>query len=198
MNSARQNTCANSRTTGCTNIVTQRGNILCELCMELRKNSLLSRKDVEINSLTEKSKELEKEAQTLRLQLQDSIYENESLIEKLGNSSKQSSDLEDKYKKLKNIDTEYLEKENTRLHDSIDVLNRTIDNLVKEKNKYEMVYSQMILDNEKLSIDVERLKGLNGMLNDHNNFLERENNIYNILNKELTDQLYSLKKNISV
>ncbi len=166
--------------------------------MELRKNSLLSRKDVEINSLTEKSKELEKEAQTLRLQLQDSIYENESLIEKLGNSSKQSSDLEDKYKKLKNIDTEYLEKENTRLHDSIDVLNRTIDNLVKEKNKYEMVYSQMILDNEKLSIDVERLKGLNGMLNDHNNFLERENNIYNILNKELTDQLYSLKKNISV
>ena len=188
MNSARQNTCANSRTTGCTNIVTQRGNILCDLCMELRKNSLLSRKDVEINSLTEKSKELEKEAQTLRLQLQDSIYENESLIEKLGNSSKQSSDLEDKY----------LEKENTRLHDSIDVLNRTIDNLVKEKNKYEMVYSQMILDNEKLSIDVERLKGLNGMLNDHNNFLERENNIYNILNKELTDQLYSLKKNISV
>jgi hypothetical protein len=174
------------------------GNILCDLCMELRKNSLLSRKDVEINSLTEKSKELEKEAQTLRLQLQDSIYENESLIEKLGNSSKQSSDLEDKYKKLKNIDTEYLEKENTRLHDSIDVLNRTIDNLVKEKNKYEMVYSQMILDNEKLSIDVERLKGLNGMLNDHNNFLERENNIYNILNKELTDQLYSLKKNISV
>ena len=63
-----------------------------------------------------------------------------------------------------------------------------------EKNNYEMSQSQTNLDNEKLSIDIERLKGINSMLTEQNEFLEKENNIYDNLNKELNKQLEFFKE----
>jgi chromosome segregation ATPase len=188
MNIVRQNICANSRTSvNCSGIVIQRGNILCDTCIENRKASSMSKRDADINFLTEKNKELEKELHEVKINLHELEYKNTE-------TQNQLEEITKKYNKLKDVDSDFLQLEIQRLTGIIDTLTSQVDTLTKEKNKYEMHQAQINLDNEKLSIDIERLKGKNNMLTEQNSFLEKENNIHDNLNKELASQLEFFKK----
>lgn len=188
MNTVKQNVCANSRTSvNCFEIVNQRGNILCDKCIENRKINSMSKRDADINLLTEKNKELEKELQEIKINLHELEYKNTE-------TQNQLEDITQKYKKMKDIDSDFLQVENQRMTDIINILTSQLDILTKEKNKYEMFQSQTNLDNEKLSIDIERLKGIITMLTEQNEILEKENNIHHNLEKELTSQLEFFKK----
>jgi len=55
--------CANSRTTNCAGTVTQRGNIFCDSCIELRKATIKNKRDNDIDTLLEKNCFLDQELQ---------------------------------------------------------------------------------------------------------------------------------------
>jgi len=188
MNIGKQNVCANSRTSiNCSEIVNQRGNILCDTCIENRKINSISKREADINLLIERNRDLEKELHEIKINLHEHEY-------KYTETQKQLEDIREKYKKIKDVDSEFLQVEIQRMSGIINILTNQVDVLNKEKNNYEMSQSQTNLDNEKLSIDIERLKGINSMLTEQNEFLEKENNIYDNLNKELNKQLEFFKE----
>jgi hypothetical protein len=67
----RQNLpCANSKINGCTSTVTQRGNILCEGCTEIRKNSSQNKKEYDFDQLMIKCKDTERELSFCKLEIE--------------------------------------------------------------------------------------------------------------------------------
>lgn len=226
----RQVPCANNRTNGCQEIVSQRGTIFCETCSEERKNLTKSRREQDIDDLVNKNAELEKELMRLR-QVQHTIensnsknkdeYEKKILDLELEIKSLQidRNEIENNYTKIltenkviqqlnedfsknnkqlqemnlelektvaflkKNQDensryaTMYktqIEKENVKLQDLLSKLRIDNQNLVKEREIYEMSYSQLKIDSQKISLDNKKLKEQNAKLLSQNEELTKD------------------------
>ena len=101
---SKQVICANNRITGCEAIITQKGNVLCDTCMELKKRKnnnndmtsitermlKLENNELElkliISNITTEKMELEKKNENLEkkiIELQEQIIDNDLLIKKL-------------------------------------------------------------------------------------------------------------------
>ncbi len=77
--STKSSTCSNSKTTGCTNLVTERGNILCTECIEARKMVIKNRKDTEYDDMKAKITSLTRELAIA----EEKIINNEKLAEEI-------------------------------------------------------------------------------------------------------------------
>lgn len=132
------NRCANFKTNGCDG-TSERGNIYCVKCLELKKTLTKNRKD-HLDELLEKVKKLEEELQNIRLKHQ---YEKEELIKKYEAGSNK-----DAYNKC-------LEDENVKLVSTISAIRKELDSALKEKNNLEMKYTQLKLDHEKVLADLD-------------------------------------------
>lgn len=145
--------CSMAKLTGCQGIVSQRGTILCDNCIEKRKSMSKMKRDQNIDEMITRNKELERMCQQLQ--------------EKVKTLSTQNNNHSSDYSVA-------LEKENTRLSEVVVRLRSEIETLVKEKAEYEMTHSQVRLDNEKLSRDNIRLEKLNTDLHEQNELLMKE------------------------
>lgn len=139
--------CSNT-STGCTGFAV-RGNILCETCLEAKKAQSKNRRDIEMDMLTTKIRDLE---QSLLSQKQQ--YE-KKLEEKLC--------------------TLHLEKDSVRQGELVKKIREENQRLVDEKSRYEMTYKQTLLDNEKLLLDLSRMATELTSLKEQNKALEEEN-----------------------
>ena len=132
------NRCANFKINGCDG-TSQRGNIYCLNCLELKKTLTKNRKD-HLDELLEKVKKLEEELQNIRLKHQ---YEKDELVKK-----HESTSNKDVYNKC-------LEDENLKLISTISGLRKELDSALKDKNNLEMKYTQLKLDHEKVLADLD-------------------------------------------
>ena len=153
--------CSNS-STGCIGFAVK-GNILCETCLESKKAQTKNRRDIEMDMLEIKIKELEN-----CLISQKQQYESK-LAEK--------------------ICTVHLEKDSVKQGELVKKLREENERLVDEKSRYEMTYKQTLLDNEKLHLDISRLSSELAVLKEENKALEEENkNISQSLAKSPTNK----------
>lgn len=164
---SRQSPCANSKATGCEGFVTQRGVIFCDVCTEVRKNTNKARKEQSFEDLVNKNKELETELQNLRksnhemeLKLKEKIEGNEYI---------------EKSKYI--VYNDHLEKENTRMAEFVVKLRNENDTLVKDRENYHILYSQVNIDSQKLMLENIRLGSANESLKEQNQDLLTENDM---------------------
>lgn len=163
---SRQSPCANSKATGCEGFVTQKGVIFCEGCTELRKNMNKARREQSFEDLVGKNKELEVEVQNLRKskhEIEAELKEKKELLEKGKEQSKYI------------VYNDQLEKENNRLGEMLVKLRSENDTLVKERENYHILYSQLNIDNQKLVLENIRLLSANESLREQNVDLQAEN-----------------------
>lgn len=86
---SKQVICANNRITGCESIITQKGNVLCDSCMELKKK----KNNNDMSSITERMLKLENNELELKLIISNITTEKMEL-------EKKNEDLEKKIKEL--------------------------------------------------------------------------------------------------
>ena len=174
--------CMNLQTTGCQGVVSQRGNVLCELCLETRRSMLKTRKDNDID-------ELETELANLRIKLhvfEEKIKDQENVIENL-KKEKMEFERYGEYSK-------HLEKENLRFIELISKLRSENESLVKDKSSYEMTYEQLQLDSKKTQIDLDRLTSASLLASADNVKLTRECELLTTENTNLKQENVSLKQ----
>ena len=140
--------CANTRTTGCTGYVGQRGNIFCMECMELRKNQLKMKREVDVDELAQKNVMLERQLSMLK-------------------KEKDGKEILNSYK-------EHTEKELSFLTESLEKLRRENELYIQEKNECSLTLQQCKIDNESLKLDNDRLGVLLKSLEDENKVLKNE------------------------
>lgn len=145
----RQNVCANLKVTGCQELVTQRGNILCEKCRIVRKNVTHNKREYEFDELMIKYKEIDSE-----------LYNYKNDVEKLNETIKQLE--KDKCVLIERVNILIDEKNKKELND----LNNSQIELDNEK---------LILDNTQLKILNQSLMEQNELLTKQN--LEFSRNI---------------------
>ena len=149
--------CINAKTTDCKGLVTKRGNILCDTCIELRRISGTTRRENELEDILKKLKDLE--AENARL---NELVKNNSKIKELEETIKNNQlKFEEELKHTQEYGAEinkFLEKENSLLSDLVTKLRKDNENLIAEKSRYEMTHDQTKLDNDKIKIDNERLR----------------------------------------
>lgn len=250
---SRQIPCANIKVSGCQGIVSQRGNIFCDVCIEVRKTVTKSRRDQDVDDLLNKNAELEKQLINLRqlcheethkynqalknieiieedlssqilrieneyqqkidedksqiklLEAKKSEYEEkytkiEKLNEELGRKNIELENTISNLKKDKNDNSKYsmyntqLEKENNNLTDLLSKIRVENQNLVKERETYQMSYSQLKIDIQKMVIDNNRLKSENDRLAGQNEELVKENNLLSRVNQELSEPVKNVPK----
>lgn len=164
---SRQSSCANSKATGCEGVVTQRGVIFCDVCTEVRKNTNKARREQSFEDLVNKNKELETELQNLRKSKHEMELEFKEKIE--------GKEYIEKSKYI--VYNDQLEKENTRMSELVVKLRNENDTLVKERENYHILYSQVNIDNQKLMLENIRLGSANESLKEQNQDLLTENDI---------------------
>lgn len=165
---SRQNPCANSKATGCEGVVIQKGVIFCDECTDLRKNMNKARREQSFDDLIGRNKELETEVQNLRkskLELEIELKEKGELL------------LERKEQSKYIVYNDQLEKENTRMGELVVKLRNENDTLVKERENYHILYSQLNIDNQKLVLENIRLNSTNESLREQNVELQEENDM---------------------
>jgi chromosome segregation ATPase len=177
---SKQNTCANSKTNNCQGVVTQKGNILCNACIEARKTLSKNRRDQDLDNFVEKNKIMEQELSRLRIDVLKFSTENNEYKNKVSGYETELKDLREKYSSVKSDSkhkdySDQLQKENIRLSDIISKFRENNEKLVKEKGMYEMTYNQTKLDYQKLLVENERYRTLNKQLMEQNDMLEKEN-----------------------
>ena len=230
---SRQGPCSNNKLTGCQGIISQRGNIICDACVEIRKNITKSRRDQDVDELVQKNIELEKELTCLyqqhneilkntsqtELELKSQLIKiQENCDEKLSEQQLQIKLLEIKNKEAEDTSAKLLidnnslrdelnkkllelkkekndnskqviynaqmEKEKYRLSEILTKSRIDNQNLIKERETYEMTHSQLKIDNQKINLDNNRLKEANIKLLDQNEDLVKENAMLSKMNED--------------
>jgi hypothetical protein len=184
--------CVNSRTTNCSGIVTERGNIFCDTCIEIRKANIKNKRDNDIDNLLEKNCVLDQELQKIRSELQSEKQQKIDLQDNLEQVRKELQEIKNKYNNSVLINSKYLEQEVDRLNLTIQKITKDNENIVKSQSKYEIEYNQVKLDLEKVLLDNEKLKSLVEMLTEQNNLIKEENTGFSKLNSELTLELQKI------
>jgi len=162
--------CANFKLTGCQNLVLQRGSILCEECLEIRKTNSKIKVECEVGNLETTIHSLKNEKKTL----QATIEALEDKVKILEAELKQEREKKEKKESYDGYKTQ-LEKEIFRMKDMLSKQYQEKDTLVKDKNYYEMTFNQLKLDNERHSIENERIKLINTDVSIENSALRDEN-----------------------
>lgn len=171
---SKSNPCANQKSTGCPNFVTQRGTTLCDICIETKKKT-------RENDYADKMRVIEQERILLKKQLENI----ESKYKDLCSDHKNCLDKIDKLEKEKNDNKTsevlefHYEKENIRLNSFIDELRNDITKLQNERAVYEITHNQLKLDNEHLLLQISTLKSQVEKLTSDIKLLTEENNSYN-------------------
>jgi len=138
--------CINQRTTGCQGTVVQRGNVMCNDCLELRKNMIRSRHDTNLD-------DLEKENGSLRIKIDNLQAELKTITETKVSLERVNHDLCSKYEGY----NQHLEKENVRFAELLSQLRSENEALAKEKNAFMLSSEQLQLENKKLTIENDLL-----------------------------------------
>jgi len=176
--------CANFNVTGCTGLISQRGNILCETCIQVLKTTSKNKRESDIHDLMVRNSELEQEIQKLKNTPPTVVYtqefpeENHDLCKAREKQLEILLHLEKENNTKHSTDISYhlqLEKENDKLTQLLQKQRSENENLVKERGTYEMTHSQIKLDYEKLLLDNERVKSLLLELTSQNEGFVREN-----------------------
>jgi DNA repair exonuclease SbcCD ATPase subunit len=173
--------CANSRLSGCQEVLRGKGNIFCDKCSELRKTLTKVKREQDIEELIQKNLDLEKENMRLRQnifeikinydkeikslieEIEKKSIEQDKKIKELRESKKEIEYLNTELEKL-NRDMEYLnlqEKiDNNRLECQLTEMQKEIftlkeENLlvINDKDKYKLLYDQLKIDLDKLKLE---------------------------------------------
>jgi predicted nuclease with TOPRIM domain len=155
----RQNVCANFKVTGCQELVTQRGNILCEKCRIVRKNITHNKREYEFDELMIKYKETDIE-----------LYNFKNDVEKLNEYIKQ------------------LEKDKCVLNERVNILideknKKEFSDL--NNSQIELDNEKLILDNTQLKILNQSLIEQNEVLTKQNLELSKKIESINIQNRNV-------------
>ena len=134
--------CAQSRISGCNGVVSQRGNVMCDACLEARKSLNRQKRDQTLEDLIKQNREIADE-----LKRQKEI--NAQLTKEL--NSRPPATLVIDY-------NSQLEKEHVQLQDMAKRLRLEIEQHVRDKAEYEMTHQQLRLDQEKLLLEMKRLE----------------------------------------
>ena len=170
---SRQSPCANSKATGCEGFVTQRGVIFCDVCTEVRKNTNKARREQSFEDLVNRNKELETEVQNLRKSKHEIELEMKEHIDTISKLREEGKEYIEKSKYI--VYNDQWEKENTRMVELVVKLRNENDTLVKERENYHILYSQVNIDNQKLVLENIRLGSANESLKEQNQDLLVEN-----------------------
>lgn len=199
--------CANATRAGCEGIVVQKGNILCDLCIESRKAQLKLRKEQNMEDLFERNKDMENQLYRLKQEHADTVSKYEDTIrnlidekseveqKKLDQYKQDALRLEEEFsKKLKQhelnnqvlvVKQQELEKENTTLGEKIKELN----NIILEKNvRLQQIQLELSDLNISLKNENNRLTTLHDRYKEYNARLERENASLSEENRKLQIQ----------
>lgn len=159
--------CANSKLSGCNEILRGKGNIFCESCTDSKKNLSKLKREQDIDELFKKIADTEKENMRLRQSIFEIklSYDKEikSLIETI---EKKSNDQEQKIKELEKLNTT-LEKLNKDYEDlnakeklEISMLQKDLIKckeqnieILNEKDKINMNFDQLKIDYDKLKLE---------------------------------------------
>lgn len=159
------NPCANFKTSGCKN-TSQRGSIICNECIESKKNSSKNKREHNLDELFEKTNLFSEKNKNLENKLNEAL----NIIE---NQNKKLKELE---KNASKIDyNSHLEKENIRITKLFENSITEVEQLIKEKTDYKTNYEQLKLDLEKKNIENERLKKIITTLEEENQKIISEN-----------------------
>jgi hypothetical protein len=122
----RQNLpCANLKINGCTGLVNQRGNILCETCTETRKTAIQNKREFDFDALMVKYRELDSELSKCKLDLENSEVSRNTLLEEKKRAELNNSQLQLDNEKL-SIDNQQLKILNESLKAQNDLLTKQI------------------------------------------------------------------------
>lgn len=157
---------------GCSEMITQRGVIYCNICIENKKNISKAKRETELddiinknNALEEKIKHLTKNEEQFRIQIeqyQNKIKELEIDAESITDYS--SSDY-----------SSHLEKENDRVTNLLSKYIEENEKLIREKSLYERTFEQTKLDINKMKIEQDKLVSKYMILSNENEKLQKEN-----------------------
>jgi predicted nuclease with TOPRIM domain len=143
--------CANSKINGCDKFVTQRGNILCEICMEKRKNICQNRREFDFDELMIKYRDVKDSLDMCKVEISNL----QTVIERL---EKEKINLNESLTKL-------LEEKNSIELREIKLSQIELDN------------EKLIIDNKQMKINNENLILQNEILTKQNEeFIEKINN----------------------
>lgn len=173
---SRKIPCSNSGTSGCTNFVESKGNILCSSCLEKRKTLMKHKRDDQIDELLEKNGTMGKDLEMLRKQ-NHSLLENIKDLEKqlelawLEKKTTTLTDYENKIEEYK-ILIQKLDESHKEEMDKRDMLNykklfdtalqleneqKNSVNLIRENEKQKQVIEKLTSENEKQKQAIEKL-----------------------------------------
>lgn len=157
---------------GCSEMITQRGVIYCNICIENKKNISKAKRETELddiinknNVLEEKIKHLIKNEEQFRIQIEQ--YQNkikELEIDAESNTDYSSSDY-----------SSHLEKENDRVTNLLSKYIEENEKLIREKSLYERTFEQTKLDINKMKIEQDKLVSKYMILSSENEKLQKEN-----------------------
>lgn len=157
---------------GCSEMITQRGVIYCNICIENKKNISKAKRETELddiinknNVLEEKIKHLIKNEEQFRIQIEQ--YQNkikELEIDAESNTDYSSSDY-----------SSHLEKENDRVTNLLSKYIEENEKLIREKSLYERTFEQTKLDINKMKIEQDKLVSKYMILSNENEKLQKEN-----------------------
>lgn len=167
------NPCSNSRN-GCQNTISQRGSILCDVCIENKKNNSKSRKEKDLfeiaNSFQEKNKKLEEKVIDLSKLITSLEFEKSQLQEQLEAEKKKNKDNTNKADY--NL---HLEKENQRITKLFEKALSELDKLIADKATFQSNFDQLKLNYEKARKENDRYKLIISNLEEANQKILHEN-----------------------
>lgn len=157
---------------GCTEMITQRGVIYCNICIENKKNNSKAKREMELddiinknNALEERIKNFIKNEEQFKIQIEQ--YQNK--IKELETDAESMTDY------ASSDYSSHLEKENERITSLLSKYIEENEKLIKEKSLYERTFEQTKLDINKMKIEQEKLISKYMTLSNENEKLQKEN-----------------------
>lgn len=193
------NPCSNSRN-GCQNTISQRGSILCDVCIENKKNNSKSRKEKDLfeiaNSFQEKNKKLEEKVIDLSKLITSLEFEKSQLQEQLEAEKKKNKD--NMNKADYNL---HLEKENQRITKLFEKALSELDKLTADKATFQSNFDQLKLNYEKARKENDRYKLIISNLEEANQKILHENQemleVQEDLSKKVTEFKTKLENTVN-
>ena len=187
--------CGNSRTFGCEGVVTKRGHILCDKCIQNRTSAVRSKRDQDDRALLQRVNTLEQQLENAKSQFQENREEYEKVIDQLEQHKLEL------FSEVEKLEREYHEKlEKLKLEKD-----RIVDNHKREIKRIETQYEENIkkleLQNQVLVLKNDELKILTKETMDEkdaedklNTVLTNANSKWKEENQELHKQLDDIEK----
>jgi len=159
--------CSNSRVTGCNETISQRGNILCDTCLEVRKSRMKDRQGHDIDELLGKNKLMSNEIAQLQLHIKSleekTANNNTEEVNKLKSENERLTQQIKDLEKIRDYNVQ-LVREKERMVETHNRMRLEIEHLVQIRSQFEMTYAQNKLDKEQLEIELERMVKENEVL----------------------------------